>query len=77
MLVDSGSSNSFINEHLANKLTGIQPLSQSGHVRVADGGELICSAVAPQCVWYSPGHEFYTDLEVLALGTYDVILGMD
>ena len=44
---------------------------------MADGGELLCTEVAPQCAWYAQGHEFYTDLKVLALGTYDVILGMD
>lgn len=77
MLVDSGSSNSFINQQLAKQLSGVQPLSKPSGVRVADGGELLCSEVATQCAWYAQGHEFYTDLKVLALGTCDLILGMD
>ena len=38
MLVDSGSSNSFINENLASKLSGTQPMDKPSRVRVADGG---------------------------------------
>lgn len=38
---------------------------------------MICSTFIPSCPWYSQGQEFFTDLKVLALGTYDAILGMD
>lgn len=38
MLVDSGSSTSFINQELAWKLTGVRPLPRQCRVRVADGG---------------------------------------
>lgn len=74
---DSGSSNSFVDECLAATLTGIQPLPRPGRVRVADGSELTCSAFVPNISWYSEGQEFFTDLKVLELGTYDAILGMD
>ena len=77
MLVDSGSSNSFVDAQLAKSLSGVQSLPKSGRVRVADGGELICTAAVPSCAWYSQGHEFFTDLKVLTLGNYDAILGMD
>ncbi|XP_073357893.1 uncharacterized protein [Aegilops tauschii subsp. strangulata] len=77
MLVDSGSSTSFVNTDLAKFLEGVAPLSKTYRVRVADGGELKCSAIIPQCSWYTQGHEFTTDLKVLSLGVYDAILGMD
>lgn len=53
------------------------PLPKTYKVRVADEGELLCSSVVPGCSWCSQGHEFKIDLKVLALGTYDAILGMD
>lgn len=77
MLVDSGSTNSFIDQSLAETIQGAQPLPRAYRVRVADGGELICSAIVPNCLWCSQGHNFTTDLKVLTLGAYDAILGMD
>ncbi|XP_073359664.1 uncharacterized protein [Aegilops tauschii subsp. strangulata] len=77
MLVDSGSSTSFVDEQLATQLTGVVALQTPGRVRVVGGGELICSSVIPHCNWFSHGHEFTTDMKVLPLGTYDAILGMD
>uniref|UniRef100_A0A453DEV1 Reverse transcriptase domain-containing protein n=1 Tax=Aegilops tauschii subsp. strangulata TaxID=200361 RepID=A0A453DEV1_AEGTS len=77
LLVDSGSSNSFVDAQLASQLSGVQPLPKPGRVRVADGGKMLCSNFIPHCGWYSQGHEFFTDLKVLSLGPYDAILGMD
>ena len=77
MLVDSGSSTSFVDEQLAAQLAGTVPLQTLGRVRVAGGGELLCTSVIPHCSWFSQGHEFKTDMKVLPLGTYDAILGMD
>lgn len=77
MLVDSGSSTSFINQQFASCLDGVQPLPRPSRVKVADGAELICSAVVPSCIWFTQGYEFTTNMKVLALGTYDAILGMD
>lgn len=42
-LVDSRSTNSFINADLAAKLNGLYPLDKSINFRVADGGILQCS----------------------------------
>lgn len=47
MLIDSGSSTSFINQQLVNYINDIQPLQRAYMVRLADGGELICSSVRP------------------------------
>lgn len=46
-------------------------------VKIADGGVLSCSGSVPGCKWTTQGHEFVTDLRVLALGCYDMIVGID
>jgi hypothetical protein len=77
ILVDSGSSTSFINQQLAQELSGIQPLLKPCRVKVADGAQHRCSSYIPQCQWSSQGHQFATDLKLLPLGAFDMILGMD
>jgi hypothetical protein len=77
ILVDSGSSPSFINQQLAAQLSGVQPLAQPCRVNVADGSQQRCSSFIPSCQWSAQGHQFQTDLKVLSLGAFDVILGMD
>lgn len=77
MLVDSGSSTSFIDHALASRLEGAHPLPRPCRVRVADGGELCCTAAIPDCKWLSQGQEFSTTMKILPLGVYDAILGMD
>uniref|UniRef100_A0A8R7VJF2 Uncharacterized protein n=1 Tax=Triticum urartu TaxID=4572 RepID=A0A8R7VJF2_TRIUA len=49
LLIDSGSSNSFIDEQLATTLVGVQAMAKPGRVRVADGGEMVCSTYIPHC----------------------------
>ena len=47
ILVDSGSSTSFIRAHLSQKLSGVSPLSTPVSVQVAGGGILSCASVIP------------------------------
>jgi hypothetical protein len=77
ILVDSGSSTSFINTQLAAQLPGIQTLNRPCKVHVADGSQHLCSSFIPECQWSAQGHYFHTDLKILPLGAFDVILGMD
>lgn len=77
MLVDSGSSHSFIDEEVGRKLTGVEPLQQPLKVQVADGGQISCSGILPECHWWMQGHCFKSNFRLLALGGYDIILGMD
>nr|XP_025875985.1 uncharacterized protein LOC4347143 isoform X1 [Oryza sativa Japonica Group]XP_025875986.1 uncharacterized protein LOC4347143 isoform X1 [Oryza sativa Japonica Group]XP_025875987.1 uncharacterized protein LOC4347143 isoform X1 [Oryza sativa Japonica Group] len=77
MLVDSGSSHSFIDITVAQKLQGIQCLQHVVSVKVADGGVISCSQYIPGCDWWTQGQIFKTDFKVLPLGCYDIILGMD
>jgi hypothetical protein len=77
ILVDSGSSTSFVNTQLASKLQGASPLPQLRKVNVADGTQHSCSSYIPHCPWSVGKHQFYTDLKILPLGSFDAILGMD
>jgi hypothetical protein len=77
VLVDSGSSTSFVNKQLADKLSGAVPLKIPCKVNVADGSQYSCTEFIPQCSWFYQGQQFLTDLKILTLGTYDMILGMD
>ena len=77
MLVDSGSSHSFICESLATQLQGVVKAKHPLTVRVANGGVMRCDQELPACPWQTHGVTFDTNLKVLPLGCYDVILGID
>ncbi|XP_048528005.1 uncharacterized protein LOC125507475 [Triticum urartu] len=77
MLVDSGSSHSFVSAALATHLQGVKPAHRALSVRVANGSILQSDQEIPACKWNSQGVEFTTNLRVLPLGSYDVILGID
>lgn len=77
MLVDSGSSHSFICETLAEQLHGVTACNSAMAVRVANGGVMQCDRELPAYAWRTQGVTFHTDLKVLPLGCYDVILGID
>lgn len=77
ILVDSGSSHSFISDAVASKFSdrvcAIKPVS----VKVADGVVLYCAGYIPQCQWTTQQQKFTTDLRILSLGCYDMVIGMD
>lgn len=77
ILVDSGSTNSFISEPIAQLLSDrpMQPVNV--RVKVANGGVMQCSAVFPSSPWTMQGYSFAQDLRVLPLQAYDLVLGMD
>lgn len=77
VLLDYGSSTSFISCQLAAKLSGFQPLPQPVTVQIAGGGSLTCDSVLPQAIWFIGALAFQSDLKVLPLKAYDIIIGMD
>lgn len=77
ILVDSGSSHSFISESTTTLLTGQRPLAQPVAIRVANGNIIQCSAELPDVEWKVQDHSFHSTFKVLPLGSYDIILGMD
>jgi len=77
ILLDSGSTNSFLDTKWAVSLNGVQQLSVPTSVKVADGGLVPCTAQIPYAEWSIQGYVFYSILELISIGTYDMILGMD
>ncbi|WVZ90589.1 hypothetical protein U9M48_036876 [Paspalum notatum var. saurae] len=77
ILVDSGSSHTLLSSTLASRLVGVQSVPSELEVQVANGQILQCTAQLPQLPWSVQGCQFQTDVKVLTLSSYDMILGLD
>jgi len=77
VLLDSGSSHSFISEQMAALLSYRSPLKHPMKVQVVDGGILLCTHEVKNCPWLLQGTQLTTSFKILPLKCYDVILGMD
>lgn len=77
ILLDSGSSTSFISESLARKLVSLywEPIACS--VQVAGGGILKSAAMVRQLCWSIGDCHFQSDFRVLDLSSFDMVIGMD
>jgi hypothetical protein len=58
MLIDSGSSHSFVSEQVAILLEGITASRQSVKVKVANGQFLYSRAELPNAIWSIQGYQF-------------------
>jgi hypothetical protein len=67
ILLDSGSSHTFVSLALSSKLTGRSPLSVPLRVKIADGQILDCSTNFLQLEWSVQGCCFRSDAEVFFL----------
>jgi hypothetical protein len=77
VLVDSGSSASFVSSSLASHLNGVSSIPTNSEVRVAGGGVLIIPAIYHQLSWSVGDCTFQSDFIILPLSSYDLIIGMD
>jgi hypothetical protein len=77
ILVDSGTSHTFLSKQFAIGFSGLQQLCQLVQLQVANGESLCCSAVLPQASWSVQEYSFVTDMKILELQHFDMILGMD
>jgi hypothetical protein len=77
ILVDSGSSSSFVHEALVPQLTIIASVPVSSSVLVTSGTQLTSSAMLLQVPWSVADCSFQSDFRVLPLGSFDVVVGMD
>lgn len=57
--------------HIADKLQGVQQLSGSIQVQVANGGIMHCSTHFPAAVWMIQNCSFTSDLRILPLQHFD------
>ena len=62
---------------MAAQLSGLCPLQQPVSVQVAGGGTLSCDSFLHQALWFIRDLAFHSDLKVLPLTAYDMIIGMD
>jgi hypothetical protein len=77
LLVDSGSSHSFVSAEFVRRVK-LQTISiPAVSVKVANGQNITCDSMVKQMEWHSQGHTLKTDLRVLDLDSYDGVLGMD
>lgn len=77
LLIDSGSSHTFISSELASKLSGVSSIPFPLKVQVANGHTLLCNSCIFQAIWTISAYEFCSDLKVLDLSSFDTIVGMD
>jgi hypothetical protein len=77
ILVDSGSSHTFLSDKLISVIQGVCPLNPPIQVQVANGVVLSCASYIPQAQWSVQGYYFVTDLKILPLPSHDMILGLD
>lgn len=77
ILIDCGSSHTFLSDSIAQQLQGVEPLSNVISVQVANGGSQQCSAHLPLGKWSIRSCTFVSELKVLALPCFDMIVGMD
>lgn len=77
VLVDSGSSASFLAASVAELFPHMPRSPMSASVKIANGQLLRCTAMIPECQFTLGDFTFQHDLRVLPLESYDLILGMD
>ena len=77
MLVDSGSSHSFVNSAFVSRagcdITPVNPV----RVRVANGQFMSCTSAVKNLSWWYNVTTFSEEMRILDLGGYDAVLGMD
>ncbi|XP_026396090.1 uncharacterized protein LOC113290721 [Papaver somniferum] len=77
ILVESGSTHSFLDPSVAKRCgTNILP-TQTLQVTVADGNKLLSQAKCPGFTWVMQGNTLSRDLHLLELGGCDMVLGVD
>ena len=67
ILIDSGSSNTFVSDTVAAKLSGLSPLAQPLGVLVANGSKMQCQSQLLGAQWSLHGCHFTTDMKVIPL----------
>nr|XP_027064416.1 uncharacterized protein LOC113690623 [Coffea arabica] len=77
ILVDTGSSDSFINHKMASLLHLPYQAVNPFIVTLADGTDITSGAICPRVTWIIQENQFQFDLKVMELGGWDIILGVD
>ncbi|KAD5960328.1 hypothetical protein E3N88_11800 [Mikania micrantha] len=76
ILIDSGSTYNFLDANLAQKIKCPLKLVNEMHITVADGYRIACSQLCENFKWMMQGNWFATDVMVIPLINYDMVLGI-
>jgi hypothetical protein len=77
ILVDSGSSHTFLNARISDKLQVRATTIPSLSVRVVNDEMLRCDAEVKNFEWWCQGNTFQVDAKIIDIGAYDLVLDMD
>lgn len=77
ILIDGGSTHSFIDDKTANKLKCELVKTPAMKMLVANGNQLVSQYVCKQFSWKMGNHQFNTSIRTLRMGSYDLVLGVD
>lgn len=77
IMVDSGSSGTFISDRVVQSLHLPVAAISAIQVTVADGTKMRTDKAVSALEWWTHGYSFVSEAKVLQLGCYDLILGMD
>ncbi|XP_026447251.1 uncharacterized protein LOC113347788 [Papaver somniferum] len=77
ILIDSGSTHSFLDPAAAARCGGNLVPTASLLVAVANGNKMVSDAKCPSFHWLMQGHQFQFDVRLLTLGGCDMVLGVD
>jgi len=77
ILIDSGSTHTFVSTGLAAQLAGCSQVLTPLTVKVANGNQLICNTEFVDMSWSVQSYTFTSTLRVLPIQHYDMIVGMD
>ena len=77
ILVDSGSVATFVGDKLSQQLQTSLQQRPAAHYLTADGSPMVCDKFISNLQWSTQGHTFKSEVGVLPLKCYDMILGED
>ncbi|XP_027118691.1 uncharacterized protein [Coffea arabica] len=77
VMVDTGSTNSFLNSTLLNTMTLRTVKMTPLRATIADGTTISSELYCPNVTWSIQGYNFSFPLVIMELGTWDMILGLD
>lgn len=77
ILVDSGNNHSFLSSAVASRIQGISHISKPVSVTLADGASMRCTEEIVSAEWSVQGYSFHSNLKILPLSCFDMIVGMD
>ncbi|XP_026398913.1 uncharacterized protein LOC113294751 [Papaver somniferum] len=77
ILIDSGSTHSFLGPAAAARCGGNLVPTASLLVAVANGNKMVSDAKCPSFQWQMQGHQFQFEMRLLTLGCCDMVLGVD